>query len=108
MDFEKILKQLKESLMEVLGDQYAGFKKETKKDLEDFISGSRDKLERWTNLLADGEISLDEYEWLIKSQEDLLALKGLEKVGISRISLGHFKNKVVKTIVDIIKGIVFK
>ncbi len=106
MDFEKILKELKESLLLVLGNQYSGFKKETKKDIEDFLNTSKDKLERWTKLLANGELSLDEYEWLIKSQKDLLAMKGLEKVGISKISLGHFKNKVIKTVVDIIKSLI--
>ncbi|WP_136468755.1 hypothetical protein [Flagellimonas onchidii] len=107
MDFEKILKELKESLLQVLGDQYGGFKKETKKDIEDFLNASKDKLERWTKLLASGDISMDEYQWLVKSQKDLLAMKGLEKVGISKISLGHFKNKVIKTVVDIVKGIIF-
>lgn len=34
-------------------------------------------------------------------------MKTLQAVGISKISLGHFKNKVVKTIVDTIKVLVF-
>lgn len=104
MDFEKTLKELKKSLFQIMGDQYAGFKKETKMDIEDFINISKVKLERWTKLLASEDISFDEYEWLIKSQKDLLAMKRLEKVGISKISLGHFKNRAVKTIVNIVKG----
>ena len=106
MDFEKILKELKESLLQLLGNQYAGLKKETKKDIEDFLTSSKDKLERWTKLLASGDISLDDYQWLVESQKDLLTMKGLEKAGISKISLGRFKNKVVKTIVDVVKGLI--
>lgn len=106
MDFEKILRELKESLVQVLGNQYSGFKNETKKDLEEFLNTSKNKLERWTTLLTNGELNLDEYEWLVKSQKDLLTLKGLQQVGISKISLGHFKNKVIKTVVDLIKGLV--
>ena len=107
MDFQELLKGLKKNLTEILGDQYSDFKKETKEDLEVFLETSKDKLERWTKLLANGELSLDEYEWLVKSQKDLLTLKGLQQVGISKISLGHFKNKVVKTIVDVVKGLIF-
>jgi len=106
MDFDKILKELKESMIELLGDQYAGLKKETKNDIITFVNDSKDKLERWTKLLANGGISLDEYQWLVESQKDLLTMKGLEKAGISKISLGHFKNKVVKTLVDIVKGLI--
>ena len=107
MDFQELLKGLKKNLTEILGDQYSDFKKETKEDLEAFLETSKDKLERWTKLLANGELSLDEYEWLVKSQKDLLTLKGLQQIGISKISLGHFKNKVVKTIVDVVKGLIF-
>ncbi|MEM1338398.1 MAG: hypothetical protein AAF717_15915 [Bacteroidota bacterium] len=107
MDFQELLKDLKKNLAEILGDQYTDFKKETKADIEGFLEASKDKLERWTKLLANGELSPEEYEWLVKSQKDLLTLKGLQQVGISKISLGHFKNKVVKTIVEVVKGLVF-
>lgn len=106
MDFDKIFKELKESLVKLLGDQYAGLKKETKEDIFEFVNGSKVKLERWTLLLANGEISLDDYQWLVESQKDLLTMKALEKAGISKISLGHFKNKVVNTLVDIVKGLI--
>jgi len=43
---------------------------------------------------------------LVKSQKDLLFMKALNKAGVSKISLGHFKNKVVKTIIDVIKGFI--
>ena len=105
MDFNEILKELKTNLVQILGDQYSDFKNETKEDIEAFLEASKDKLERWTKLLANGELGLDEYEWLVKSQKDLLTLKGLQQVGISKISLGHFKNKVIKTIVDVVKGL---
>ncbi len=106
MNIEKVFKELKESLLQVLGNQYGGFKNETKKDISDFLKNSEDKLKRWTKLLADAELSMDEYQWLVQSQKDLMTMKGLERAGISKISLGHFKNKIVRTIVDVIKGLV--
>ncbi len=107
MDFEQLFKDLKTALFQGLGEQYAGFKKETKKDLEGFLNASKVKLERWTKLLASNELSLEEFEWLVKSQKDIMVLKSLEQVGISKISLGHFKNKIIKTVVDVVKGIIF-
>jgi len=33
-------------------------------------------------------------------------MKALHNAGVSKISLGHFKNKILKTIVDMVKAIV--
>ena len=105
MDFELTLKKLKESIFAILGDEYIMFHEETEKDLETFFKKSREKLERWSNLLSSEEITLEEYEWLVKSQKDLIVLTELEKVGVSKIRLGHIRNNMAKTIIDIGKGL---
>ena len=105
MDFEQTLRDLKNSLFQILGNEYTEFKEAGKKDIENFINSSREKLERWTKLLSKGEISLEEYEWLVKSQKDLMMLSELEKVGVSKIRMGHLKGKMVKAIVGIGKGL---
>ncbi|CAM1349281.1 MULTISPECIES: hypothetical protein [Tenacibaculum] len=107
MDFEKILQELKKSLVSLFSEKFGEFSQESKKDIELFLNESKDKLERWTSLLAQGKLTLEDFEWLVESQKDLFKMKTLQAVGISKISLGHFKNKVVKTIVDTIKVLVF-
>lgn len=107
MDFEKILQELKKSLTLVFNDKFSEFSKESKKDIELFLNESKDKLERWTSLLKQGKLTLDDFEWLVESQKDLFHLKALQAAGISKISLGHFKNKIVKTIIDTIKILIF-
>ena len=106
MDFENIFKEIKNVLIKLLGEKYQGFKSESKKDVEIFLNNSKDKFERWTTLLANKDISIDEYEWLVKSQKDLLTLKALQKAGISKISLGHLKNSIIKSIVGVVKAAV--
>jgi len=107
MDFEEILKQLKESLLQLLAEKYDEYKSESKKDINDFLNSSKVKLERWTKLLVTGIISLEEFEWLLNSQKDILELKTLQKAGISKISLGHMKNSIISTIVNVVKTVIF-
>lgn len=107
MDFDKILQELKKSLVSLFSEKFGEFSKESKKDIELFLSESKDKLERWTSLLAQGKLTVEDFEWLVESQKDLFKMKTLQAAGISKISLGHFKNKVVKTIVDTIKALIF-
>ncbi|CAM1359837.1 conserved hypothetical protein [Tenacibaculum sediminilitoris] len=106
MDFEKILQELKNTLTSLFNNKYSEFSKESKKDIELFLNESKDKLERWTSLLAQEKLTLDDFEWLVKSQKDLFQLKALQAAGISAISLGHFKNKIINTIIETIKSLV--
>jgi len=100
MDIEALLKLLKEELVKVLGESYSDYKKETKEDVESFLTLSKVKLERWTGLLQAGELTPEDYEWLLKSQKDLLILNALHQAGVSKLRLGYLKNKIIKTILN--------
>ena len=106
MDFEKLLKELKAALVDLFGEKWGDLKSEAKKDIEQFLADSEVKRKRWTELLANGDITLEDYEWLIKSQKDLMLMQALHSAGVNKISLGHFKNKVIKTIIDVVKIVV--
>ena len=102
MDFEELLKQIKDELLKVLGESYADYKTESKKDVEAFLEASKEKLERWTKLLANTELTVKDYEWLLKSQKDILVLKALYQAGITKQRLGHLKNKIIDKILFVI------
>lgn len=103
MDFEKLLKELKTNLLAALGEKYNSFSSEAKKDIAAFLKESKEKLERWATLYADGKINEEELAWLVKSQKDLLVLQALYQTGISKIALGHLKNKIIKIVIDTVK-----
>ncbi|MCO6161705.1 hypothetical protein [Flavobacterium sp. NRK F7] len=108
MDIEKLIKELKEALLTLLGNKYKEFKPEIQKDITVFLKDSEEKLKRWIQLLAEDSITKEEFEWLLKSQKDLLTLKALQTVGISKIRLNNIKNSILKTIFDIVLAAVIK
>ena len=99
MDIEKLLKELKIQLLALLEGNFNEFKPELQKEITLFLEQSKDKLVRWTLLLADQSITKDEFEWLIKSQKDLLTLKALQTAGISKIRINNLKNSIIQTII---------
>ncbi len=103
-NFDEDFKKMKQTLVLLLGKEYTEYKDALKMDVEAFMDQSKGKLERWTRLLTEKSINTDEYEWLIKSQKELLTLKELEKAGLSIISMGQMKTKAISTLVDIGKG----
>lgn len=98
MDIEKLLNQLKQELVTLLGDKYKEFKPEIQKDITAFLDSSKEKLERWTLLLASLSITEEEFSWLLKSQQDLIALKALQAAGLSKIKLNNIKNAIIQTV----------
>lgn len=106
MDFTPILKEIKKNLLAVLRDNFGDLKDSNKKEIDQFLESSKQKLEDWTLLLENGDLTVKDYEWLLKSQKDLLILYSLERAGVSKIKLGHLKNKLLKTVVDVVIGVV--
>ena len=98
MDIEKLLKALKENLIALLGEKLKEFKPQFEKDINNYINQSREKLVRWSELYAMESITKEELEWLLKSQRDLITLKALESLGLSKIRLNNLKNSILQTI----------
>lgn len=102
MDIDKIIKELKTELLNVLGKKYNEFKPEIQKDINNFLKKSQEKLERWTVLLADKAITPEEFEWLLKNQKNLTVLQALQTAGVSKTRLNTIKNSIIKTAFEVI------
>lgn len=99
MNIDEILKQIKSELTQLFENNFKNLSNESKKDLNKFLSESEEKLKRWSVLLLEGKITKEEFEWLVKSQKDILLLTSLKEAGISKIKLSNFKNQVISTII---------
>ncbi|WP_372756897.1 hypothetical protein [Mariniflexile sp.] len=100
MDFDKLFKELKEEILAEAKAQYGTQGKDIIADMEAYLAHSKEKLKKWALLFSQRKIDKDELAWLLQSQKDILVLKSLEKAGVSKISLGHFKNKVISVVLS--------
>lgn len=106
MNIDEILKEIKNELVQLFADNFKSLSSESKKDLNEFLSESEEKLKRWTVLLLEEKITKEEFEWLLKSQKDILILASLKEAGISKIKLSNFKNQVISTIIKTVFGVI--
>lgn len=95
MESEKLFKELKLEISEMVKDKFGEESTVVRNEVATFVDESKEKLERWMLLFANGHISKDELELLLSSQKDLFVMQSLYRTGVSKISLGHFKNRVV-------------
>lgn len=104
MDIEKVMKALRENLLLLAKETYKDIKPELQKDINDFLSKSQEKIERWSLLLASESITKDEFEWLLKSQNDLLTLKVVQRAGVSKIKINNIKKAILNTVFQTVIG----
>lgn len=102
MDFNSILSEIKKVVFQLFEEQYGTLKNTSKQEIECFLENATEKLKRWSKLLKNKELTKEEFIWLLKSQKDCIHLKALQQVGVSKISIGLFKNKVLNTVASLI------
>ncbi|WP_299211858.1 hypothetical protein [uncultured Dokdonia sp.] len=98
MNFEDLFNDLKEEIITEAKEKFGEQGKDIIVDMEKYLAHSKEKLKKWALLFAEGNIDKEELAWLLQSQKDLLVLKTLQNAGVSKISIGHFKNNVIDSL----------
>jgi hypothetical protein len=96
-DYEKELAKGVKKLAQELVD---GLEEQALADLNTYINRSRKNLQRWTNLLAAGEITEEDFSDLVQAQKALAELHELTRTGIGRTKLERFKTGLVSLVID--------
>lgn len=103
-DFDRFIKIVKTDLGTVAENLGRGYAKEMVEEGTDFAKRFQDRLERRIALLATGELTKEEFEWLMKSEKNLVELKSIEKKGLAVVQL----NEIRGAIIDSLIGAAFK
>ena len=99
-DFDKFFDTLLEKFEDLVKSNWKDFVDAAKGDGEQFLRDTRDDLKRWTTLLSNGELTRDEFEFLVGSKEDLLKLVGLKQLGLTKVRLQMFQAAVIGLVID--------
>jgi hypothetical protein len=107
-DFNEIFDELKKGASDLASLTLNKYKNEAEADIKAFLSDSKASLERWTVLLASGDLTPKDFEWLVESQKDLLVMNALSQTALSKIRLEHFKKSSMNLVIDTILDKVVK
>lgn len=69
-------------------------------DAQAFVESTKEKVERWAKLAAQGELTKAEFAFLIKSQRDLAELHALTTLGLELLALQRFRDKLIDLVID--------
>lgn len=97
---KELLTGLKCEIITLAKTSFKGFAKEAEQDAKQTIDKIEEKFARWVVLLAEGQLTKEDFELLINAQKELLEMKGLQKVGMSAIKVERFRDGVIKIATD--------
>lgn len=102
--FDDFLKALKDGVKELAEKSWKEYQQSAVKDGNSFVEKTKKDLERWIKLLASGDLTPKDFEWLVKGKKDYAELKALEQAGLTLVRRDQFRNSLI----DLVVGTAFK
>lgn len=99
-DFNDFWESIKKGLVEVAAKNWKEFREAAEKDGNAFLDRAEEDLRRWTKLLAQGDLSQDDFEWLVAGKKDLAEMEALKQAGLALVRLERFQNALISLVVD--------
>lgn len=99
-DFDKYFDKLVKNLEYLVKNNWKDFLDAAEADGKAFLLETKEDLKRWTRLLSNGDLTREEFEFLVGSKEDLLKLKALKKLGLTKVRIQMFQTAVIGLIID--------
>lgn len=98
-DFNDFLNELKSELATVAKSAGGDIKDQLWKDGKDFATKSKNDLKLWMTQLAEGKLTRDELEYLLKAKKDLAEMEALKQKGLAQARIDKLKNALIKSVV---------
>jgi len=99
-DFNKYFESLQSGLQSFARESWQETMDAALSDAGSFLNTTKDDLSKWTQALAKGDMSKEDFAWLVASKKDVAALFALKQIGLKKVALDRFMDGVVNVIVD--------
>lgn len=99
-DFNDFWANLRGGLEEHAKKYLVEFKDAAEKDGKTFFDKTKEDLQRWTESLEQGDLSKEDFEWLIKGKKDLAEMEALKEAGLALVRIEKFQNDLISLVID--------
>lgn len=103
--YDEFEDEVKERVGALAKKSWKAYRTEVLQDAEAFLAKSAVDLERWSRLLAKGDLSRKDFAWLLQGKKDLAELEALTQAGLSQIRLEKFRTALLDVVVDSAIGV---
>ena len=97
---EKLFSEIEGQVLALAQSTVSNFKEQAIADAKEILAELKPDLIRWTALLEQGQIKVNEFEWLINSDKELIKMKALENAGLAATRASAFGLGVLNIVID--------
>jgi hypothetical protein len=99
-DFDAYVADVRKGVATLAKKEAADYVDAIRKDTKSFLHESRDDLERWTALLASGDLEPREFRLLVHAEKTLGEMKALRAAAKSEILVQKIANGILDVVVQ--------
>lgn len=99
-NFDDFIEQLISDLVNHAQQFGEDVKDEFVEDGKAFAKKAKEDLKRWTQLVAEGKLTREDLEFLVKGKKDLAKMEALKQKGLAKARLDKFKDALIGTVVS--------
>ena len=103
-DFNNFLVDVEKGIASLIENSFNEFRNQAIAAGKEFIEDSKDDIKVWTEQLADGQLSKEDFEWLMRSKETSAKLIILKHIGLTKAQV----DKLTTGIIDVVNTSAFK
>ena len=97
-DFDGFLDEVSRKLTDLASETAGEFRDDAIADGKSFVTGARERLEKWTAQLATGELSKEDFAFLLEGEKDLAEMAVLKRTVMTKVQLNRFKDGLIGVI----------
>jgi hypothetical protein len=98
-NFNDFINTLKDDLLDFAEENINEHKDELLKDGTAFAERAESDLKRWTVELADGLLTEEDFEFLVKGKKDLAEMEALKQLGLTKVRITELKDGIINIVV---------
>ncbi len=100
INIQAFLETLKSGLIDLAKESFTQYKDSAVSDTTAFWESAKADIQDWTKKLADGQLSKDEYRFLVEGKKDLAEMYALTQAGVAAARLQEFRTKAINLVID--------
>ena len=104
--WDNFTEQVRTGVGDLAQNTVGDFVPQAEADATAFLNSSGEKLRKWGDLLANGLITPEEFEFLLGSQRDLAKMHALTALGLAATRLERFRTGLISLIVKSAFGVI--
>ncbi len=97
--FDDFLSSLLGNLEDLAKSELADLKDAALSDAKSFVDSTSGDLKTWTEQLKNGELSAEDFEFLLLAKKDLAEMEALKQAGLALVRIDKFRVSVINAVV---------